>query len=428
MQAIFLWEIFARFRGRKTTVRPSKSFNELYNKVSEIAYLGTILLMAPQLDALQINAPEHSVPTTLSQDEVETNLRAGWTSWLLAEMQRRLMSGCFVLDMQQSVYHEQPTTRCTQKLQCLPWLPCPEDIWEATSATTWASRLSEHRALQATRVGDPFLANISSNDLRQMPPFSQSILLCAQFSKLPTRHDVKYPNDYIPHSMHPDLATLIQEFNFNPKTEAFLFFYHTPLQDLLAISGDTWVFSRKITPASAFHASQFRLKTWSVSLAGAAATQHACRVLKAELLQQFHRSAVRDPSEQELGLEGCISDYWVLYIATLVCWAFGHRYQAHSYGGSLAGSSSSTELDSSTDVPASSGYAERKAMDYLNAMLDLSVEDLLTSKASVKAESSSLIQVVKQRLEKGEGGSSGMLLDAIMCLDKIIQGGTGKWF
>jgi len=384
--------------------------------------------MAPQLDALQINAPEHPVLTTHSQDEVETNLRVGWTSWLLAEMQRRLMSGCFVLDIQQSVYHEQRTSKSTQTPQCLPWLPCPEDIWEATSATIWASRLSEHRALQATLVDDPFLANISSNNLRKMPPFSQSILLCSQFSKLPTRHDFKYPNDYIPHSIHPDLATLIHEFNFNPKTEAFLLFYHTPLQDLLAIAGDTWVFSRKITPASAFHASQSRLKTWSMSLTGAAATQHACRVLKAELLRHFPRSVVQDPREQESGLEGCISDYWVFYIATLVCWAFGHRYQAHSYGGSLAGSNRSTELDSSTDVPATSGYAERKAMDYLTAMLDFSVEDLLTSKASVKADSSSVIQVVKERLEKREGGSSGMLLDAINCLNKIIQGGTGKWF
>lgn len=261
-----------------------------------------------------------------------------------------------------------------------------------------------------------------------MPPFSQSILLCSKFSKLPIRHDVKYPNGYIPHSIHPGLATLIHDFNFNPKTEAFLFFYHTPLQDLLAIASDIWVFSQKITPASAFHASKFRLKTWSVSLTGAAATQHACRVLKAELLQQFPRSAVRDPREQESGLEGCISDYWVLYIATLVCWAFGHRHQAHSYRGSLFKSNSSTKLDSSTDVPASSGDAERKAMDYLTATLDFSVEDLSTSKASVKADSSSVIQVVKQRLEKGEGGSSGMLVDAISCLNKIIQGRTSRWF
>jgi hypothetical protein len=65
-------------------------------------------------------------------------------------------------------------------------------------------------------------------------------------------------------------------------------------------------------------------------------------------------------------------------------------------------------------------------MDYLNAMLDFSVEDLLTSKASVKADLSSIIQAV--RTATGEGGSSGMSLDAIMCLNKIIQGGAGKWF
>jgi len=430
MQAIFLVEVFARFRGRKTTVSVSKHFSTLYIKVSLILYLATIFLKVPQLAAMKFDTPDYPIPglaisTTHPQDEVEVNLKAGWTSWLFSEMQRRLMSACFILDTQQSVYHEQLTTRSTYKLEYLPWLPCSEEIWEVTSATTWASRLLVHKDIQITRVDEEFLSRISLGDLRKMMPFSQSILVCSQFSGLPARDDPTFPNDYLPCALHPKLFTLIGVFSHNAKTNAFLLFYHTPLQDLLAIAGDTWVFSRKITPPSAFHKAQSCLRIWSSSLAAAAAAQHACRILKDEMSQQFPRSAMQAPSDQSPGLGGCISDYWVLYIAALVCWAFGHRYQSSSGGSTF---SCTSDSDSAIDVT-SAGYTEMRATEYLTTMLDFSIEELLTSKASVKMESSGVIQLAKLWLEKeSEGSSSGMLLDAIRCLNKVAQGGGCKWF
>jgi hypothetical protein len=360
---------------------------------------------------------------------VEAQLKAAWTSWLFSEMERRLKSACFILDTQQSIYHERSTT--THTLEYLTWLPCPEEIWEATSATMWASQLSVHKVTHMTRVDKEFLGRISPGDVRKLMPFSQSILVCSQFSQLPPRDDSNYPNNYLPHSPHPTLEGLISVFSHNPKTNAFLLFYHTPLQDLLAIAGDTWVFSLKITPASAFHAAQSRLKIWSTSLAGGAAVQYACRILKDEMSRPFPRSAMRVPRDQVVGLDGCISDYWVVYIASLVCWAFGHRYQTSSSAGSTFSRSSGTsEHDSAIDVTVSPGYdAETRAMEYLTAMLDLYVEELLTSKASVKASYSGVIQLVTLRLEKeGEGSSCRILLDAIRCLNKIAEGGNRKWF
>jgi len=435
MQAMFLVEIFTRFRGLKTTVSSSRHFKKMYDHVSSIPYLSTIFLNFSQLVILQLDAFEDpsqglDASTAHSQDKVQANLKTAWKNWFCSEAYRRLMSACFTLDTQQSVYHEQLTTESTfqQQLEYLPWLPCSEEIWEASSATIWESRLSKYKAKHTTRVDDALLKFISPEELQKMRPFPQSILVCSQFSKLPAREDPTYPNDFTPYSIHPTLATFMSVFNHNPKADAFLLFYHTPLHDLLAIAGDTWVFSQKITSPSTFHMAQARLRNWSTSLAAAAATQYACRILKDELLQPFSRSGWRAANDQSTGLDGCISDYWVLYIASLVCWAFGHRYQS-SAGSTMSLSSCASDNDSAIDIAGMSGYPETKANQYLTMMLERSIEELLTSEASVKSDTSSVVQVVKLRLEKErEVSSSEMLLDAILVLNKVAQGGGQRWF
>jgi hypothetical protein len=68
-------------------------------------------------------------------------------------------------------------------------------------------------------------------------------------------------------------------------------------------------------------------------------------------------------------------------------------------------------------------------MVYINAMLEFSVEDLLTGKAYIKADTQSVIEAVRWRLEsEGTGGKSGLLVDALGVLGKIRDGGRGRWF
>jgi hypothetical protein len=196
--------------------------------------------------------------------------------------------------------------------------------------------------------------------------------------------------------------------------------HYTPLYDLLAIAGDTWVFAQKITPPSKFHSAQSRLKTWSSSLAAAAATQHACRILSSTLSQ---------PANGTAG----ISDYWSLYVAALICWAFGNRYQTSGGGsGTLSRNNSSTAINDSMecdDPPIHSiDDASLRAVTYANRMLELGVEDLLTSKPSMRGDTSGVIDAVRTRLEiDGTGSKSSLLVDAIIVLGRIREG-KGKWF
>ncbi len=97
-------------------------------------------------------------------------------------------------------------------------------------------------------------------------------------------------------------------------------------------------------------------------------------------------------------------------------------------GGTLSRSNSTTAIGA-TDVDESilSDTAQHKAVKYANDMLELDIEQLLTSKATVKCDTTGVIEAVRQRLEfEGVGNKSGLLVDAVTVLTKIKEGGRTK--
>jgi len=70
-----------------------------------------------------------------------------------------------------------------------------------------------------------------------------------------------------------------------------------------------------------------------------------------------------------------------------------------------------------------------KALTYVNSMLELSTEDLLTSKASMRGETSGVIDVVRASLEReGAAGKCMSLVDAVLVLTRIKEGGRARFF
>jgi hypothetical protein len=73
--------------------------------------------------------------------------------------------------------------------------------------------------------------------------------------------------------------------------------------------------------------------------------------------------------------------------------------------------------------------ARIKALAYATAMAEIDIEELLTSKAHMRSETSGVIDAVKNQLEiDGAGAKCGMLVDAVGVLNRIKEGGRGKWF
>jgi hypothetical protein len=356
----------------------------------------------------------------------QSELHSDWYQWIDNEARQRLLAACFMFDIHQSIYHEQARSKARRddsnnELS----LPCPESLWSANNATEWRAQESDYSSQLLHMVEQ----EISPQGVLDTSPFTQTLLVCSFAARLPKREDLTYPNDFLPNAPDINIENLMNLFPTSPLAHVYLALHHPPLHDLLAIAGDTWVFSQKITPPSAFHAAQSRLRTWSSSLAAAQATNHACRILSSALSTGYGNAPYSPTFEGLKTGTLCICDYWSLYVSALICWAFGNRYQTAITTISRSNSSSAIGTmdidDNSTPVDDS----RPKALNYVDSMLGLSVEELLTSKASFKGDTAGVVDAVRQRLEiESVGNRSSLLVDAIGVLNKIRVGGKGKWF
>ncbi len=352
----------------------------------------------------------------------DLSLEAEWYQWLTSEARQRLLSACFMFDVHQSMYHEQPHSKVHSTSTSLVRLPSPEELWNTRSASEWQSLRGSYPLSQPLHLIEH---NISSNAVHTFSPFVQSLLTCWLTARFPLRGDPTCPNDFVPQSISQSIITLMDTFPTSPQAHAYLALYYCPLHDLLAVAGDTWVFSQKLTPPSAFHAAQSRLKAWSKTLTAAQATYHACQVLSSVLSREIYL-----PSEGVTPNPMSLSDYWSLYVSALICWAFGHKQQNHASSAESLARSNTSPLESagSDDTPIFDGV-RHQAMEYCRNMLELGPEERLASKATMKGDTYGVIDAVRQCLElESVGDKCGMLVDAITVLSKIKKGRRGKWF
>ncbi|TVY82717.1 Zinc finger protein [Lachnellula suecica] len=407
MQAIILTELFTLFRGRKTIVRLSKPFEELYRRLLE----GSSQEYRPTPSNSAGNAP--SVDALLdrfgtqvsSQVRQNQDLQSEWLQWVDNEARKRLLSASFVLDVHQSIYHDQPRSKASHIDPGPFFLPCSENIWNASNPSEW-------QVQQSQSDYTPQQLQLAGQDLSAQgaafggTAFSEHLLVCFHAARLPNREDIGHTNDT--QLLQPGIANLTF-LTTSTLAQTYLALNYTPLHDLLAIAGDTWIFGKKITPPSAFHDASIRLKAWSSSPAAAQATLHACRVLSLNLNCQASSDR--------------ITDYWSVFVCVLICWAFGHRFQTAAQGsGNISRSSSSTSLNVDEH--------HNSADQYLSRMLALTASDLLApATAALKGDTAGVIAAVRQRLElESVGGACSLLVDCIGVLSKIGRSGKGKWF
>lgn len=345
------------------------------------------------------------------------------------EARQRLLALCFMFDIHQSIYHEQARSKARRELSANEiGLPCSESLWSANSAMEWEAVGSDH----STQLLHVVEQNLTTQEILGHSPFSQTLLICSFAARLPKRLDITHPNDFNSGSLDVKVQNFTNLFSSSPLAHIYLALYYTPLHDLLAVSGDTWVFRTKIKPPTSFHAAQTRLKNWSSSLAAAQATYHACRFLSSALSTGYGSAPFPATFDELKDGTLCICDYWSLYVSTLICWAFGNRYQAATGPASRSNSSlaaaTAAERDDSSSASTPTDESHPKALNYVDNMLALGVEDMLTRKASFRGDTAGVIDAVRRRLElENVGNKSSLLVDAIGVLNKIRVGGK-FWF
>lgn len=337
------------------------------------------------------------------------------------------MAACFLLDVHGMRYFEQRRTAMVEldyskpKTLPVPLFSTTTQLWETATRDSWNQmlRLTEERITVGQVLQDDSMATHHYMSLSQ---FDASILLAAQTLQLiarprPTRLDLisdasKFDVDRM------KIATL---FPGSAVAYAYLALHHAPLHVVLSVSGDSWVFNRKVLRAASFAQHQQQLAKWRDSGSAAVSAAFAARALRV-FLDIFTTETTEDASAGSLSAAGgspklCvsntigreISDFWGLYVCALICWAYGHGHSTGRDGSVTQGPSRSSSLQ----------------WIYKASMLQPGQISHLPSRSNAQGA----VGLAREQMEKEcLGGRSILLADALGVLRKLEEGDTCKRF
>lgn len=386
-----------------------------------------------------------------------------WRDWLDAEAYRRLLAACFCLDHHAASYHQQPRAKEPIDVSDIPLTGPTDALWEAGSIDEWYTLL-EAEPMAATPKYLPRLDMLRPEDVAEFSKLDQGIILCARFLKLENQQRTSSPNNlHMKSDASPseDLhtptaaayatelakadkyeraATLFSKSLVAPIASAYVALHHTPLHDLLAVSGDSWVFSQKVLDPPTFLEHQKRLKVWaegrtsSVSptsttvqatslgtaglegLSSAKAAIYAARTL----VSFFDGIYCQGPRPYV----GCISTYWAIYVSALIIWAYGHY---RTVGG---GSSSKSSSNSNGGSPIKGApMSKEQTVNWLRLVAAIGQPEHLARVRGRREASAGVVSMVKMMLDADcVGGRSRLYVDATVVLRKLEEGVNFRYF
>lgn len=482
MQAIVLCEYYARFRGKKAVIQASKPFQSLYSRVSPLSSSFirvfdpfTCALFQDQLFSLVLYSPiSQWLPYSTSPSQVidpqippassplgttptpARTLAERWSEWVEAESRRRLLVNCFCLDIHTSVYHQQrPTHHFSHARPPIPLIAASQDLWAAQSPEEWGRLVAT--GLPTTPLALSELRQVTVDMVAHAPLLDATTFLMSEVLQLSKRDHSIY--DFTLPLNEKDVAVIggiSAKFPGSPIVYTYLALHCTPLHDLLAVSGDTWLFARKVTQPEKFQQHQKRLTQWLTGPHAAVAIQYAAKALDGFLGNSnvynnninHHETApleaVLDPAftsksdpparstapTSKTWNQSNPSDYWAIYVCALICWAFGQppgRNASSTAANTRLSHASSTAADS-TEAGSTKDLGEAEALDWLRMLAVLPTDEILGARGQ-QPEALAVVAMVRRRLEvEATGGTSLLLVDALGVLRKLAEGTKWKWF
>ncbi|KAI8962899.1 hypothetical protein F5Y11DRAFT_175836 [Daldinia sp. FL1419] len=447
MQTIILCEFYARFRGRSVLRHPSDIFQSLYSR----DHLFSFVMSSPDgrwypySTCSSLQMADHQTPDNFLFSASTRNER--WNEWIDNESRRRLLAACFVLDAHASVYYQQPVIQqFPMSARPIPLIRPTEDLWAAQSPEEWETLLDTKPANfgPLSYSGE----DLTAEQVMNARYLDRAVFLTAEALRLPKRSNASI----LDFSVGVDLTSTERISRLFPGSavgNTYLALHYTPLHDLLAVSGDTWLFSKKVASFEAFQQHKKRLQIWCGSPCATVAAGFAAKALLAFLDGTEFRNpnisnttVSSDPEDQDEVRDFDkswnmldISDYWAVYVCALICWALGHRSivrnTSMTYYGSGSDSTSSNHDHHNNNNDSSNANAgeagEHEAMRWLKTVAGGPTPNGARSRC--RWESMGVISMVRRRLEdEAVGAKSRLLVDATWTLKKLEERADQKWF
>lgn len=359
LQTIALLEILSTWRSRRADVLPSTRFRSLYANLDQAR-------LPASTNPLAIFRELGPRP---SSDE----LRKAQRFWIEHESRRRVLQASIVLDTQRSVLFEQTPAlpRRVLKLRTVdlgagagtgtaagpgPAFPCDEELWESSPVERWAEHAARYEYLdlgraaeRATEPGAPqqadsFQCRVFLSHALILPDGDpvRAALLLAFHQSVPGIDSARGVHTGH-HGGGNGNGNSRRLSNVEFDHDAFLVAQHTPIQALLTVSGESWLFGRKVESEARFVEARQRLRGWVDGGDDClVALWHASRLLRGLVLPADDGvsslpSSTTTRSSSAAGVRGrttrpcrlrdthMLHEAWCIYLAVLVCWACGFR-------------------------------------------------------------------------------------------------------
>lgn len=413
LQTNFHLELFTRFRarsGKLESIQGSAEFTSVYSSVRSL--LGSLACYAAynSIDQAQLIADQEflqvdqaSLHQTLPPPSAPAHLEAVYSRWVEHEIRRRILVAMFVLDTQHSHLFQRQSSYSGNLTKedglDLPF-PTSTEIWNCPDVPTWRELIASHEAFSINTLGP------NHHHHPPLDPFQSSLLTCchvhrSRLSGTPTQYDLVYQPSKS-HVHHAAAARTHHSLSMST---------HAPLHALLITASESWLFGTKITDEAIWYRSKATLRKWVTGPGALKAVWHATRLLRLAIIKRDDSAPSREADDQG----GCyyLHDPWCLYVAALVCWAFG------SGNTTVEGRPEEEEEESLTD---NNHDAEALAVEYLDAMDVLDWRDVRNVAGVRVRKTRGVLECVRLRI--GESGMGGLLDGAEDVLFRLVEGGS----
>lgn len=233
-----------------------------------------------------------------------------------------------MLDVHSMMYYEQPPIvilnldYSSPSNLPIPLLATTVKLWQAPDATAWAALAPLSRSVET--VQSIMAKEPTAEDIAGAPPFDAAIMLAGYALTLPRRQSLTRPD--LQTSKSASIRRLGSIFQSSGIANTYLALHYTPLHVLLSVSGESWVFNKKVARYAMFSEHRTYLDEWSKSDNALFSVTFAARALRSFL--NLKSSTLLDSGtfidQIRGGSWSDISDYWGVYVCTLICWAFGN--------------------------------------------------------------------------------------------------------
>ncbi len=386
-----------------------------------------------------------------SKSPSTAELQQAHSFWVNRETRRRLLLGAFILDTQQAVFFDQqpvlfprwPKEAFAANTSTLPF-PCDDELWACGSIEEWAELAASRKQMHLSAAADLVI----HGDADLLDVF-RSGLIVAFLSTHPSLSNTDAEAGLA--ACRENLSrygTPREHIHTEFDIHAHIALQNTPIRSLLTVSGESWLFGKKLENEHDFHAAKTRLREWVASEKAELALWHASHLLRLAFTVECPDGVLEQSPDKIAGSQdrelhtSMLHEQWCIYISALICWAcaFDETHSDPSVADPatlytataieeppLSGTTTTTTL--TTSSASATGYP--LLMDPLAAAADLqhflqttdthAMSDLRAALASVRGQPvRGLLEAVRTR--KIEGPLGGLLSEATAVLHRLVEG------